>query len=164
MLKWAGALAAVGVVGVGLGVGGDLLLRPNTVTTTTQTSVSTATNTQAVTATQTETATQTTTSTVTPPTVTQTATATLTVPPTTLSYKPPLSSVVQTRVDQIIQSTSAVKSADQIVIVNDKTNGCIATTCVLKAHIRNGVITLVEPDDSSINPNNPREDILVLTI
>ncbi|HUK49566.1 MAG TPA: hypothetical protein VLV18_00920, partial [Terriglobales bacterium] len=35
-LKWAGALAAVGVVGAGLGLGGDLLIRPNTTTTTTE--------------------------------------------------------------------------------------------------------------------------------
>ncbi|MGD0510477.1 MAG: twin-arginine translocation signal domain-containing protein [Candidatus Micrarchaeaceae archaeon] len=33
MLKWTGALAAVGVVGIGLGIGGELLIRPNNTTT-----------------------------------------------------------------------------------------------------------------------------------
>ena len=37
MLKWTGALAAVGVVGVALGFGGEMLLRPNSTKTTTVT-------------------------------------------------------------------------------------------------------------------------------
>ncbi|MGA2876306.1 MAG: twin-arginine translocation signal domain-containing protein, partial [Nitrososphaerales archaeon] len=44
VLKWTGALAATGVVGIGLGLGGDLLIRPNTTKTVAQ--VSTATETQ----------------------------------------------------------------------------------------------------------------------
>ena len=79
MLKWTGALAAVGVVGVGLGLGGDLLLRPSNTTTktATQTNVSTATqtNTQVETSTATQLQTATQTATVTQP-VTQTSVVT----------------------------------------------------------------------------------------
>ena len=38
VIKWTGALAATGVVGIGLGLGGDLLLRPNTTKTVAQVS------------------------------------------------------------------------------------------------------------------------------
>src|SRR5271157_2965747 len=48
MLKWTGALAATAVVGIGLGVGADLLFRPNSTKTTTQTQVNTTTATQTV--------------------------------------------------------------------------------------------------------------------
>ena len=51
VLKWSGALAAAGIVGVGLGFGVDLLVRPNTTSTTTQTVSKTST----ITATQTAT-------------------------------------------------------------------------------------------------------------
>ena len=40
-VKWAGALAAAGAVGFGVGFGGDMLLRPNTQTTTTETTTET---------------------------------------------------------------------------------------------------------------------------
>ena len=108
MLKWAGALAAVGVIGVGLGFGGDLLIRPNTNSTSTQSatatqietstklSTETATQTATVTQTATETATQTATairtstvsqiSTVTPPP--QTITSTITVSSTSSTNTP----------------------------------------------------------------------------
>ena len=56
MLKWTGALAAVGIVGVGLGFGGDLLLRPNTTTTETNATTQTETNTVTDTLTNTTTA------------------------------------------------------------------------------------------------------------
>lgn len=74
VLKWSGALAAAGVIGIGLGFGGDILLRPSTTSTKTSTTTgptttvtapgttSTVTTTSpatTVTQTQTETATQT---------------------------------------------------------------------------------------------------------
>lgn len=46
MIKWAGALAATGIVGVGLGFGANLLIRPSVTKTTTQTSTITQTVTQ----------------------------------------------------------------------------------------------------------------------
>src|SRR5208283_507421 len=77
MLKWTGALAAVGVVGVGLGIGGDMLLRPSTTKTTTmvqpETQTATQTLTESSTATEVSTATQVSTA-----TATETATATAT--------------------------------------------------------------------------------------
>ncbi len=79
--------------------------------------------------------------------------------PKTFSYKPPLSAEVQAQVDTLVQQTVSVHSGDEIHYTNCKTNGCIATTCVLKVHTKNGIVTAVEPDDSSINPNNAREDI-----
>jgi molybdopterin guanine dinucleotide-containing S/N-oxide reductase-like protein len=45
VLKWSGALAAAGVVGIGLGIGGDMLLRKTGTVTTTTTKTGTATST-----------------------------------------------------------------------------------------------------------------------
>ena len=118
-MKWAGALAAVGVVGVGLGFGADILIRPSSTSTVTKTNA-----------------------------------------PTNLSYVPPLSPEVQSTVAKTFQTITSARSGDQIFYTNCKTNGCIATACVLKVHVNSaGTITGVEPDSSSINPNNPREDV-----
>ena len=86
MLKWTGALAAAGIVGVGLGFAGDLLTRPNSTTTSTATKVNTTTQTNVMTETQmaTETQMMTATATVTQP-VTSTATSTVTQPPSTIT-------------------------------------------------------------------------------
>ena len=73
VLKWSGALAAAGIVGVGLGFGGDLLLRPSTTKTTTQIVTQTGS-----TATETATQTITTSVTATSPPITTTITATTT--------------------------------------------------------------------------------------
>ena len=79
VIKWTGALAATGVVGIGLGLGGDLLLRPNTTKTVSQVSTSTETQTATTTLTQPTTITQATTATTTATkTATQTATTTAT--------------------------------------------------------------------------------------
>ena len=80
-------------------------------------------------------------------------------PPPPVSFKPPLSPEVQQKVTDITKQLIARRSGDQIVYTNCKTNGCIATSCVLKVHIKDGVVTGVEPDDSSVNPNDPREDV-----
>ena len=191
MLKWTGALAAAGVVGIGLGVGGDLLLRPNTTKTLMQTSTQTLTQTETTaeiqtvtgpvtTQTTTNTATvtgpvttQTTTNTatVTGPVTTQTTTNTATVtgpvttqtttvtaPAPTLSYVPPLSPSVQTRVSAITQQLIDVHANDVIKYTNCKQNGCYGS-CLIKAHVTNGVVTSVEPDNS-INYNVAIEDQL----
>ncbi|MGA2874931.1 MAG: molybdopterin-dependent oxidoreductase [Nitrososphaerales archaeon] len=133
VLKWAGALAAVGVVGVGLGFGGDLLIRPNNTTT--------ATKTQAVTQAVTQTA-------------TQTVTTTSVQQPTTLSYIPPLSPSVQSTVQQIVQNLVAIGNGEQVYRV---TPGLMGTNLV-KVHVKNGVLTRVEPDWGDVHPNSPIED------
>jgi anaerobic dimethyl sulfoxide reductase subunit A len=113
VLKWSGALAAAGIVGIGLGIGGDLLIRPSTTRTTTSTATATGpTTTSTVTG---PTTTRTTTSTT---TTTNTATSTLTVPPTTLSYVPPLSPSVQTRVNQIIQDMISSHQGETLTYVS----------------------------------------------
>ncbi|MDG6907777.1 MAG: hypothetical protein JRN20_18550 [Nitrososphaerota archaeon] len=89
--KWSGALAAAGVVGVGLGFGGDLLTRPNVKSTSTST----------VTGPKTTMAGQVTTVTTTGPTTTVTA------PAQTLSYVPPLWRSVQTKVNGIVSGLIA---------------------------------------------------------
>ncbi|MGA2876795.1 MAG: molybdopterin-dependent oxidoreductase, partial [Nitrososphaerales archaeon] len=143
VIKWAGALAAVGVVGVGLGFGGDLLIRPNTTKTTTA----------AVTApgsTQTTTVTG------------QGSTTTLTVPPPTLSYLPPLSPSVQTTVNGIFQNLEANHTGETVTYSGCGALGCM-THCYIKVLTKNGVITSVVPDDT-INTGVAREDQLGLGI
>ena len=133
MLKWTGALAAVGVVGVGLGLGGDLLLRPNTTSGTTQTTTLTQPgSTQTVSTTA---------------TATQTATQTVTAPPTTLSYVPPLSPSVQTRVNQIIQNMVSSHAGETRVYQPRP----------LQAIVKNGAVIGTVPEDI-VNPTIGRED------
>ncbi len=134
-IKWTTALAVAGAaaVGVGAGYGADLLLRPSTEKVTTQTTTKTAT--------QTATATE---------TMTETATTTVTAPVPTLSYKPPLSPQVQQTVDQIIQSRVDLHSGETTTYAGI-TGGSIGMgVCVgvYKLHVKNGVITAVEPDDT----------------
>ena len=166
-LKWAGALAAVGIVGVGLGLGGDLLVRPNSTKTstieTTKTQVSTQTQVATQTATEMETstatATQTAISTAAGPTVTKSVTSTVAPPPTTISYVAPLSPQVQDRVNSIFQSLEARHSGEttSYYVWNTYTR---AGRCseILKVHLKNGILTAVEPDDT-VNPNVAREDL-----
>ena len=110
MIKWAGALAAVGVVGVGLGFGGDLLIRPNVTSTTTATGQGTGSVTTVTGPTTTVTCP---TTTVTGPTTTvKGSTVTVTSPPTTLGYVPPLSSAVQNRVTQLMNDAVALHNGE----------------------------------------------------
>ena len=146
MLKWAGALAAVGVVGVGLGVGADLLLRPNTTKTTTQ----------AVTQTTAQTVTQAVTQT-TAQTVTQAVTQTVTQAPVSLSYTPPLSPQVQNTVNSLIQSRIALHQGETIGYANCVINCGGNNACILKIRMNNGVLVGVEPDDT-VNAGVARED------
>ena len=160
VIKWAGALAAAGVVGVGLGFGGDLLVRPNSQTTLTETSLGTET----VTATQT----QTSTATVTQPPVTKTATTTATSTatqtvtttsiqqPTSLSYIPPLSSSVQSKVDAQFQALAARHQGE--TVIQSGCNQCqYSGPCVLRVHVKNGAVTAIETDNRVL-PNVPRDD------
>ena len=154
-LKWAGALAAVGVVGVGLGFGGDLLIRPSITSTTTQqggtiTETATKTLTQLA-VTQTTTLTQTSTQ-----TASTTATQTVTAPPPTLSYVPPLSPSVQARVNQIVQSLVGAHS-DETSVYQAALCGAgeIADPC--KVILKNGLAVGVVPEDL-VNPTIARED------
>ncbi len=153
-LKWTTALAVVGAaaVGVGAGYGADLLLRPSTEKTSTTTKTATSTITkpgQTVTETAIQTQTQTTTKTVAPPVE-------------TLSYKPPLSPEVQARVNQIIQQQTAMHQDESVAYsigcgTNCGAGGGWDTGCLFKVHVKNGVITAIEPDDT-VNPNVARED------
>ncbi len=153
-LKWTTALAVAGagVVGIGAGYGADLLLRPATEKTTTQTTTQTATQTT------TKTATSTATSTTTLPGQTSTTTKTVTQPVESLSYVPPLSPEIQNKVDQLISSAKALHDGEVTIFTSCKQNGCRGPACVLKAQVKNGVVVAMEPDDTTISANNPRED------
>ncbi|MGA2876670.1 MAG: molybdopterin-dependent oxidoreductase, partial [Nitrososphaerales archaeon] len=128
MLKWTGALAAAGIVGIGLGFGGDLLARPNT--TTTKTSTVTATTTQ------------------TGPTVTQTTTSVQT--PAPLSYIPPLSASAAARVQQIIQDkVAAEKELTLIPYISPRDD---AHCGLHQIAVKNGAVVGVRPEAPVIYP------------
>lgn len=139
VLKWTGALAATGIIGIGLGFGADLLIRPNSTTTQTTTTTQTGPTT----------------------TVTQTGattTTTVTAPPTTLSYLPPLSPSVQQTVNSIFDSLKAARANDTIVHSSaypfwggNYFNG------MSRVHVNNGIITGFESDDT-VNAGVARED------
>jgi anaerobic dimethyl sulfoxide reductase subunit A len=146
VLKWSGALAAAGIVGVGLGIGGDILLRPSTTTTATKTATATATTTVSKTG-----------------SATATTTTTVTVPPTTLSYMPPLSPEVQTIVDNFVSSQKALHTGETLSYAAPgewPDNGTFASTGLVKIRTKNGVITAIEPDDT-VNPGVTIEDAVV---
>jgi len=173
VLKWGTALAAAGVVGVGLGIGGELLTRSSTTSTVTTTAPgSTVTATApgtTVTATapgSTVTATAAgTTVTATAPgtTVTTTAPGAVTTvtttppPPATISYVPPLSPEIQTAVNTIRSNLIARRAGDQVYSSMCRVRGC-NKGCAWKVHLNNGVITGVESDDRA-HPNVGREDV-----
>ncbi|MGB9023879.1 MAG: molybdopterin-dependent oxidoreductase, partial [Candidatus Bathyarchaeia archaeon] len=77
-------------------------------------------------------------------------------PPSSLSYKPPLSAEVQDRVNKIIQDSIALHEGEKIVYTSCN-QGCMMQ-CLLKVRAKNGRVTSIETDDS-VNPNNPREDV-----
>ena len=168
MLKWAGALAAVGVVGVGLGLGGDMLVRPNTTNTATSTLLQTESVTLPAvtqTATQTNLSTATVTSienstqTVTQPAVTQTVTTTNVQTSAPLSYVAPLSPSVLARVNQIIQGlVDAHKGETYMYQAAYAPFGNGPGQVVIK----NGVPIGVIPEDL-IHPTIAREDAYVGT-
>ncbi len=142
VLKWSGALAAAGIVGIGLGVGGDLLLRPSVTKTTTATG-------------------PTTTSTVTGPTTTSTATGpktTVTSPGTTVTttVAPPPTTISPAQMNSIIQQLIAAHANDTVVY-----SGIPHVENVVepvKLYINNNVIQSIVPGDDAIHPNIPRED------
>jgi anaerobic dimethyl sulfoxide reductase subunit A len=133
MLKWTGALAAAGIVGIGLGFGGDLLIRPSTTSTLTKTQATTQTATQTATTTVTTTSLQT---------------------PVPLSYVPPLSPSVQTRVNQIIQDMVNSHASDTSTY--QEINSACGSGAV-KVSVNNGVVVRVAPEDI-VNPTIARED------
>ena len=142
MLKWTGALAAAGVVGVGLGVGADLLLRPNTTKTTTETTVQTTV----------QSATE---------TLTQTTTNTVTQAPVPLSFTPPLSPQVSERVESVVNSLVADHEGETEVYFsygNTSASGALTRVAdVCKVVLKNGSIVRVVPEDI-VNPTIARED------
>jgi anaerobic dimethyl sulfoxide reductase subunit A len=130
VLKWSGALAAAGIVGIGLGVGGDLLLRPNVTKTTTSTSTATGPKT----------------------TVTTTAsgtnvTTTVTPPPTTISQSQ-MSTIIQQLIAQHSNMTVAYSGIPHVENVVEP----------VKLYISNNVIQSIVPGDDTIHPNIARED------
>jgi anaerobic dimethyl sulfoxide reductase subunit A len=154
MLKWAGALAASAVAGIAVGVGADRLLTP----------VKEVEKTVTETATQTRTVTSTATTTITQPaqTITQTSTATVTVtqtPPPPPSLKPPLSPEIKQRVEAI-KNTLTAKHQGETFSYGSCTINCGGRSCLLKARIKNGVITAIEGDDL-LHPNIAVEDEVV---
>ena len=140
MLKWTGALAAAGVVGIGLGVGGDLLLRPNVTKTVAETSTSTETQTATATVTQPTTITQATTA-----TATQTATTTATATKTTIATQTATSTVTQPPTT-ITTTTTATSTTPQEVLLTSAHDGG-----PFIAHLVNGVWTKCSP----LEPNIP---------
>ncbi len=130
-------------MGIGAGFGADLLLRPSTEKTTTETTTETTIKTQTTTKTATSTA---------------TATTTVLQKPETLSYVPPLSPEVQAKVDSITQSLIA-RRADDTVVRGAGFNywGGDQYAGMMRFHVKNGVITGIEGDDS-VNAGVARED------
>ncbi len=161
VLKWSGALAAAGIVGIGLGIGADLLIRPSVTKTTTATGPTTTTTATGPTTTTTKTATGPTTTSTTTSTSTSTSTSTVsgptttvTAPPVTLSYVPPLSPSVQTTVNTIIQNLvnshqgeSQYYFADANMFFGD----------LYKVVTKNGQIVGIVPEDI-LDTSNARED------
>ncbi len=133
LLKWSGALAAAGIIGIGLGIGGDLLIRPSVTKITTSTASG-----------RTATTTTTATSTATGPTTT------LTVPPTTLSYVPPLSPSTQTTVDNIVSQLISIHQGESVSYMVCAQDGCM-DTCIMRVRSKNGIVTALEPDDTINN-------------
>ncbi len=131
-IKWTTALAVVGAaaVGIGAGYGSDLLLRPSTEKTTTETTTKTTS--------------------LPGQTGTTTKTTTVTAPVQTLSYVPPLSPSVQNTVDQIIQNRVAMHQGETIAYagITGGSIGMGVAAGVYKLHVKNGVITTIETDDT----------------
>ncbi len=140
------------MVGIGLGFGGDLLIRPSTTTatTTTATEMSTATKTvtqPAVTQTQ--------------PAVTQTVTTTSIQQPTTLSYIPPLSPSVQATVTQIVNNLLAVGAGETTYAASPgttSTSGNNLNGGLVTLHVKNGILTRADANWAGVHINSPRED------
>ncbi len=95
------------------------------------------------------------------PTTEKTVTTTVTAPVTTLSYKPPLSPQIQTRVDSIVQQAVASHQGESTVYANCEINCGGNNACILKLRVKNGVLVGVEPDDT-INAGVGREDSVLL--
>lgn len=72
-----------------------------------------------------------------------------------LSYKPPLSPQVKTRVDAIIKQLIDRHAGETVIYASHSGNRGGSDLC--KVHLKGGSITSIEPDDL-VNPNAPRED------
>lgn len=84
-------------------------------------------------------------------------------PPPPISFKPPLSAEVQSKVDAYIKDRIALHSGDTMaysVACEWPPGGSSTTGRVVKLHLKDGVVTTVEPDDS-INPGVAIEDAVV---
>jgi len=77
-------------------------------------------------------------------------------PPPPPSFKPPLSADVQTTVDGMVKDMIARHAGETLVYGNCTTN-CAGSACLYKYHVKNGVVTAIEPDDTH-HPNVGRED------
>ena len=129
VLKWAGALAGSRSRWCWTGFWSRFLIRPNTTTTLTKTQATTRTATQTVTTTSIQT-------------------------PVPLSYVPPLSPSVKTRVNQIIQGLVGAHANDT------KTYQQLFSACGSGAtlvSVNNGVVVRTAPEDI-VNPTIARED------
>jgi len=68
-------------------------------------------------------------------------------PPPPPSLKPPLSPEIQTRVDQITKDLIDRHTGERLVYTGCQCN-CGGTGCFFKYHVKDGVLTAIEPDDT----------------
>jgi len=80
-------------------------------------------------------------------------------PPPPPNFKPPLSPEVQTAVDGIVQDLVNRHQGETIMYGACSCN-CSGTGCFFKWHVKNGVVTAQEPDDTD-HPNVGREDTVM---
>ena len=74
------------------------------------------------------------------------------------SFKPPLSADVQARREAIVQDLINRHTGETTTYYSANTyTRAGACKTVMKVHLKNGVLTAIEPDDS-VNPNVARED------
>jgi anaerobic dimethyl sulfoxide reductase subunit A len=139
VLKWSGALAAAGVVGVGLGIGGELLIRPSTTSTVSKTVTSTASGKTG--------------------TGTATITTTTTAPGSTITVTPTPVTFSTAYMNSVISDLVAKHSSDTVTYsgITGGSVGMGVVSGLYKIHTNNGIITAVEPDDS-VNTGIARED------
>jgi len=68
-------------------------------------------------------------------------------PPPPPSLKPPLSPEIQSRVDQITKDLIDRHTGERLVYGGCECN-CGGTGCFFKYHVKNDVLTAIEPDDT----------------
>jgi anaerobic dimethyl sulfoxide reductase subunit A len=70
-----------------------------------------------------------------------------------LNLKPPLSPEVQTRHEKIVEDLKAKHSADTVYV-----SRCYCESCLMNVHVKDGVITAIQPKSDTFFPGVARED------